>query len=242
MARAVTRTASIIVLAAVVALILRLVITGDYLFYVKPSMLPALILTAVVLAVLAAFAVRDVWSADDGGGHEPGHDHGHGHGEPRAALLLVLPLVALLLIAPAPLGAFSAARVAPVPPAPADPGAFEALPAGDPVELKVVDFVRRATEGGSASLAGRNVRMTGFVTPNPAGGWWLTRMVVGCCAADAYPARIVVRDAPALPADTWVAVTGVWVEGTGSTDGLLIPQMTQSAVDEIPAPANPYER
>lgn len=237
-----SRSVQIIVLAAVTALLLRLVVTGDYLYYVKPGMLAALIATAVLLAGLAVFAVRDAWSDDGDDAHDHGDGHGHDHGEPRAALLLVVPLMAVLLIAPAPLGAFSAARGAPPPPAPAPSEGFPPLPPGDPVEVKVVEFVRRATEGGGDTLAGRTVRMTGFVTPNPDGGWWLTRMIVGCCAADAYPARIAVREPPALPADAWVAVTGTWIEGTGSTDGSLIPQIAQRTIDEIPAPDDPYQR
>lgn len=236
-----SRAVQAILLLSAAALLVRLVVTGEYLFYVKPGMLPALVASAAVLAVLAAFAGRDAW-AEAERGHARDDHAGHGHGEPRAALLLALPLLVVLLIAPAPLGAFSAARGAAPPPAPAPVDGFAPLGPGDPVEVKVVEFVQRATEGGGATLAARRVRMTGFSTPNPEGGWWLTRMVVGCCAADAYPARIAMRGADAPPADQWVAVTGTWVEGTGSADGSLIPGLVVDGLEPIEQPANPYQR
>lgn len=236
-----SRALQAILLLSAAALLARLAVTGEYLFYVKPSMLPALIASALVLLALAVFAGRDAWVAAEDGEADCAHD-GHGHGTPRAALLLAVPLLTVLLIAPAPLGAFSAQRGSPPPPAPAPAGGFEALPAGDPVEVTVSEFVRRATEGGGPTLAGRTVVMTGFATPNPDGGWWLTRMIIACCAADAYPARIAVRGADAPPADAWVAVTGSWVEGTGSDDGLLIPAVDAAGVEPIARPASPYQR
>ncbi len=237
-----SRALQAILLLSAAALLARLAVTGEYLYYVKPSMLPALVASALVLLALAVFAGRDAWAAAEEGPDCDHAGHGHGHGTPRAALLLALPLLTVLLIAPAPLGAFSAQRGSPPPPAPAPAGGFEPLPAGDPVEVTVSEFVRRATEGGGPTLAGRRVVMTGFATPNPDGGWWLTRMVIACCAADAYPARIAVRGADAPPADAWVALTGTWVEGTGSDDGLLIPAVAADAVEPIARPASPYQR
>lgn len=239
-----SRALQAILLLSAAALLARLVVTGEYLFYVKPGMLPALVAAGLVLAALAVLAGRDAWVEAEAGPDDDhaGHGHGHGHGEPKAALLLAVPLLTVLLIAPAPLGAFSAQRGSAPPPAPAPAGGFAPLPAGDPVEVTVSEFVRRATEGGGPTLAGRTVVMTGFATPNPDGGWWLTRMIIACCAADAYPARIAVRGAEAPPADAWVALTGTWVEGTGSDDGLLIPAVDADAVAPIAQPASPYQR
>lgn len=237
-----TRAVQVIVLACATALLLRLVVTDEYLYYVKPSMRIPIILAAVVLGSLAVLTAWDAWRATAGDVHDH-HDHdGHGHGEPRAALLLALPLMAVLLIAPAPLGAFSAARSAQPPPPSLLLGSLDALPPGDPVDLPVSDFIRRATEGDGSSITGRDVRLEGFVTPNPKGGWWLTRMIISCCAADAYAARVAVDGADAPAADTWVRVTGTWVPGSGGDGGLMIPTLAASALEAIPAPANPYQR
>lgn len=242
-----TRAVQVIVLACATALLLRLVVTDEYLYYVKPSMRIPIILAAIVLAALALFAAWDAWRAtgedaiDDGCAHDHGGD-GHAHGEPRAALLLALPLMAVLLIAPAPLGAFSAARSTAPPPPSLLLGSLDALPKTDPVDLPVSDFIRRTTEGDGASVKGRSVRLEGFVTPNPKGGWWLTRMIISCCAADAYPARVAIASTTAPSANAWVRVTGTWVPGSGERGALMIPTLAATGVTPIPAPSNPYQR
>ena len=226
-------------LAAMLGLLLRLLVRGEYVFYVKPSFLPALIAAAVVLVLMTLFVAKDAWVAiDEGEGHDHGdHDgHGHNHGEPRAALLLALPLIIVLTVAPAPLGAFSAARStgSPAPTA----RAFAPLPAGDPVEVGVPDFVARAGSEQGKTLVGRKVRLVGFVTPNPAGAWWLTRFVVSCCAADAISYRVLTRDGPKLEADTWVALTGQWVAAAGTPDGIPTLQVERHTLTQ--PPSNPY--
>ena len=237
-----TRAVQIVLLAAMLGLLLRLLVRGEYVYYVKPGFLPALIGSAIVLTLMIVFVAKDAWVAaghgDDDHDHHHGHDHGedgHGHAEPRAALLLALPLIVVLTVAPAPLGAFSATRsTAGAPPSKQN---FAALPPGDPVTLTVPDFVDRARAGGS-TLAGREVQLTGFVTPNADGPWWLTRFVINCCAADATSYRVVARGGPQLEADTWVSLTGHWVRSAGTPDGIP----TLQVVDYEPAqpPSNPY--
>jgi len=233
----------VIVLAAAAALVVRLVVTDQYLYYVKGGLLPALLAAGLILAAFAFFSFRDAWAATaDEQDADCGHDHGHSHdhGGPLAAWLLILPLMTILIIPPAPLGAFTATRSAIAPAAALEKLDLGPLPAGDPVELAVADFVARTTYGAGDTLAGRTVEMTGFVTPNPDGSWWLTRIGVGCCAADAYGVRILVRDGPDLPANYWLTVTGSWVEGTGTIPG-EIPEMTFDGYVPAEPPINPYE-
>ncbi len=235
-----TRAVQIILLAAMLGVLLRLLVRGEYVYYVKPSLLPALIASAVVLALMIVFVAKDSWTAadeeHDHAGHDHGPDGGHAHAEPRAALLLALPLIVVLTVAPAPLGAFSATRgsggTAPV------SRSFAPLPAGDPVELAVPDFVDRARSDGGSTLIGREVRLVGFVTPNPDGPWWLTRFVVSCCAADATAYRVLTRDGPPLTADTWVSLTGRWVEADGAPDGIPTLQVVEHELAQ--PPSNPY--
>jgi uncharacterized repeat protein (TIGR03943 family) len=234
----VTRTVQIVLLAAMLGLLLRLLVRGEYVYYVKPGLLPALIGSAIVLTLMIVFVAKDAWAAAD---HDHDHAHDdhapddHAHGEPRAALLLALPLIVVLTVAPAPLGAFSATRSTAG--TTATNRTFAPLPPGDPVELAVPDFVDRARASGD-TLAGREVRLVGFVTPNPNGPWWLTRFVVNCCAADATSYRVVARGGPQLEADTWVSLTGHWVRSAGTPDGIP----TLQVVDYEPAqpPSNPY--
>lgn len=210
-------------------MVLRLAVGDQFLFYVAEAMRPWLVLAAVVLVVLGGFGLWDAYARSDHGGSEGG---------PRIAYLLLLPVLAVYLVAPAALGAFSAERSAPAtPPATAD---LPALPR-DPAEITLREYVIRAVWDAGRTLRGREVRLTGFVTPNPAGGWWLSRMSMACCAADAQASRITVVGAADLPADTWVTVTGRWVEGGGLADANAVPLLEPIDVTVVSRPRNPYE-
>ena len=173
------------------------------------------------------------------GPHEHDDGHGHGHG-PRAAWLLLLPVLAIFLIAPPALGAYAAARDTTNAIQPREAKA-PPLPPGDPAEISVSDYVGRAVWDEGRSLEGRTVQMTGFVTPNPAGGWWLTRLALSCCAADAIASKVQAMDTPDLPENTWVTVTGEWVPGGGTKSDTAIPLLKVADVVEVPQPKNPYE-
>ena len=179
---------------------------------------------------------------EDGRGH--GHGHGHGAAGPRIAWLLTLPALALLLFPPPALGSYSAEREA-AQRAAQGVGAFPALPAGDPVELTLGAFGSRAIYDSGHSLKGRTVRMTGFVTHGDDGTWYLTRLSVTCCAADATTSKVEVRGAAdgAPPVDTWVTVTGTWhPEGELGTDSAWPPVVDAGTVRRVRQPADPYEK
>ncbi|MFF7935431.1 TIGR03943 family putative permease subunit [Streptomyces sp. NPDC007940] len=192
----------------------------------------------------------DVRSGSHGHGHgndqgdDPDHGHAHAGAGPRIAWLLTLPALALLLFPPPALGSYSAEREA-AQRAAQGVGTFPALPAGDPVELTLGEFASRAIYDSGRSLKGRTVRMTGFVTHGDEGTWYLTRLSVTCCAADATTSKVEVRGAPdgAPPVDTWVTVTGTWhPKGALGTDGAWPPVVDASAVRRVTEPADPYEK
>lgn len=240
------RDVQAVILILVGGAILRISIGDTYLNYVKEGMRPWLIASGVVLAVLGILALIDVIrggrAADEATPHdEPNeHDgHGHAHG-PRAAWLLLLPVLAIFLVAPPALGAYAAARDTTNAIQPREAKA-PPLPPGDPVEVTVSDYVGRAVWDEGRSLAGRNVEITGFVTPNPDGGWWLTRLALSCCAADAIASKIQAVDAQDLPANTWVTITGTWIPGGGTKSDTAIPLVQVTDLVEVPQPKNPYE-
>ncbi|GAA3154406.1 TIGR03943 family protein [Streptomyces rameus] len=152
-----------------------------------------------------------------GQGDAHGHDHGqgdaHGHdhtGTPRIAWLLFLPAFSLLCYAPPALGAYTAARANNKPVA-VQKKEFAPLPGTSPVPLTLTDFTRRVQQDRSRAVQGRTVRLTGFVTPaGDDGGWYLTRIIFSCCAADSQTVKVRVYGREAPPADTWLAVTGTW--------------------------------
>ncbi len=231
-----------------------------YLRYVKEGLRPFLIAAGACLLLLGLIgavldgvlrrqadtsAVRQLATdhvpegeLPTGGDHDHGHDHQRG---PRVAWLLCLPVFAIFLIAPDPLGAFAASRdrgtVAP----PGDSG-FSALPAGNPLRLTLSEFAVRAVWDKSESLKGRTVLLTGFVTPHATTeAWYLTRIVLSCCAADGTPIKIEVRGAESLPADTWVEVTGTWIPTGQEPSESVIPVISAQTVRKISPPKQTYE-
>jgi uncharacterized repeat protein (TIGR03943 family) len=178
-------------------------------------------------------------------GSDPAHDdgHGHGHSGPRVAWLLVVPVFAIFLIGPPALGSYAASRGGT---SVAKQSDYAPLPAGDPVTLPVLDYASRAVWDRGASLADRRVRLTGFVSPRPGGGVYLTRMILTCCAADGRPVKVGLSgDVPGrLPADTWIEVTGRYDPRVDKdrANNESIPYLRAESIREVTQPTQPYEQ
>ncbi|MFF4399525.1 TIGR03943 family putative permease subunit [Streptomyces sp. NPDC001480] len=210
--------------------------TDLYLRYVKEGLRLPLIASGalLLLAGVAGAAAREE-------GRDHGHAHGHDHSAaPRIAWLLFLPALSLLLFAPPALGAYTASRADG---SPVRAGKrFDPLPdTPSPLPMTLTDFTTRVRQDPRQDIRGRSVRMTGFVTPaGQGGGWYLTRIIFTCCAADSQSVKVRVYGAPALPANTWVAVTGTWhphgTLGTGSAPAAL----DAHRVQRVPQPVNAY--
>ncbi|MEV6115302.1 TIGR03943 family protein [Streptomyces sp. NPDC052109] len=182
--------------------------TDTYLRYVKAGLRPPLIVSGVVLLLLglAAAAVRGEPRHAAHDDHEHGHDHS---GAPRIAWLLFLPATSLLFYAPPALGAYTAARsnTKPV----AVQKRFAPLPSTSPLPLTLTEFTERVQQDPSRAVKDRIVQLTGFVTPaEDHVGWYLTRIIFTCCAADSQTVKIRVYGSAAPPENTWLAVTGTW--------------------------------
>ncbi len=235
------------------AAVLRISLFSDlYLRYVQTGLRPYLIASGMLLGLLglvtagmATHAARDGALSADGDAHpdEDAHDHGHSHpGGPRFAWLLTLPAAALLLFPPPALGSYSAARED-AQHAAEGVGAFPALPAGDPVDLSVAAFSSRAIYDSGHSLKGRTVRLTGFVAHADDGIWYVTRLLVSCCAADATTSKVQVRGADAPETDTWVTVTGTWhPKGRLGSSAAWPPLLDARTVRQVAEPSDPYEK
>lgn len=239
-----------VLLVLVGGVLIKIVLDGTYLRYVAPWSAPALLLAGVVMVGLAAVAiVHDLRGAVDGdaAGCAPGHEHG----SPRSAWLMMLPVLAILLVAPPALGsgALVDGRARAV-----DTTAVEAapLPAGPAPALAVVDFVSRAAAeppGVAGPLWGRDVTLTGFLAPGSSPGRPdLARWVISCCAADASAVRVHLAapdgllpvPVPGGP-DRWVAVRGRLVPGTGTAADGHVPTLTVAESLPVAPPVQVYE-
>ncbi|MER5539413.1 TIGR03943 family putative permease subunit [Streptomyces mirabilis] len=218
--------------------------------FVKEGMRPMLVASGVLLLVLG---VAEAWShqkpADEDGHEDADADadadrhvdaHGHDHSTvPRIAWLLFLPALSLLFYAPPALGAYTAAREAPK--AVTEQRYFDPLPATSPVPLTLTQFTSRVQQDHKRDIGGRSVRMTGFVTPDKgADGWYLTRIIFTCCAADAQSVKVRIHGAAALPADTWVTVTGTWHPGGTLGTSSAPAALDARTVKKVAKPVNAY--
>ncbi len=217
--------------------VLKASLSDLYLRYVKEGLRPFLIAAG---ALLVAAAVLTLWY--DLRGRADAHGHHH---EPKVGWLLLLPVLGLLLVAPPALGSYAAGQAGTVLTAPAGESDYPALPPGDPVDLGMLDYASRAVFDEGRSLTGRNLRLTGFLTPGPDGEPMLARMVMSCCAADGRPIKVALSgDAPAaVPADTWVQVVGAWTDRTAvdPVNKAEVPYLEVRSWQEIPAPKQQYE-
>ena len=239
-----------------------------YLRYVQAALRPYLVISGALLMLLGVVAavrgmrqrddeehgehgeeVEEVEEGDEEEEHDHGHSHSHSHspshGGPRIAWLLTLPALALLLFPPPALGSYSASREE-AQRAAQGVGTFPALSAGSPLEISVAQYSSRAIYDTGHSLKGRTLRMTGFVTHGSHGTWYLTRLLVTCCAADATISKVEIRgDASdgAPQTDSWVTVTGTWVpKGKLGTDGAWPPVLKATVVKQVKEPADPYDK
>jgi putative membrane protein len=148
----------------------------------------------------------------------------------------------LILVAPPALGSYSATRTGT---ALQEPLAYPSLPATDPLPLGVVDYAGRAVYDHGRSLAGRKVRLTGFVALDHDGTPYLVRMALNCCAADAQPVKIGLtgRIPPVLRPDAWLTVTGVYTPRTARdpVNNGPIPFLEVTEARPAPTPRDPYD-
>ena len=250
------REAQSVLLLLVGGAVLRISLSDVYLRYVKEGLRPFLIVAGTLLVVIAvATLVRELFSknaavvvpAGDERDHADHDDDGHGHGHhgPRVAWLLVLPVFATFLIAPPALGSYAANRggtaVLKQP-----TSEFAPLPKTDPAEISVVEYFTRAVWDKGASMKDRDVKLTGFISPRPDGGVYLTRIMLSCCAADGRPIKVGLSgdQAAGLKADTWVEVVGRYDPKTDkdAASQQQIPYLTVGSVTPIKAPKQPYEQ
>ncbi|MFE5814031.1 TIGR03943 family putative permease subunit [Streptomyces sp. NPDC056479] len=214
--------------------------TDLYLRYVKQGLRP-LVLAAG--AVLIAAAVATVWyERKRARRQDPDSARDHVHPEPRVSWLLILPLLALILVAPPALGSYSATRTGT---ALQEPLAYPRLPSADPLRLSVVDYAGRAVYDHGRTLQGRRVQLTGFLALDRDGTPYLVRMALNCCAADAQPVKVALTGQvpPVLQPDTWLRITGTYTprRRKDPVNGGPIPFVEVTRAEPVAEPTDPYD-
>ncbi|NHC23897.1 TIGR03943 family protein [Nocardioides sp. IC4_145] len=230
-----------LLLALLAVVLVRLSVTGEHLRYVADWMRWPLLASAVLLLAAAA---GPLVAAVRGGAHDRGddhvhkHDHEHGHGVPLVTWLLVLPALVAVVVDPPELGSYLAERRAGDTTMVAEPDEVTVLDGSQLAAVPLDEFIWRAQEGG-ATLEGQPVTLTGFVSYGGDRSWFVTRMAISCCAADAAAYRVQV-EGPERPArDQWVEVDGTYVVGSG-TAADTAPSIAVTEVRPVAAPEQTY--
>jgi uncharacterized repeat protein (TIGR03943 family) len=240
------RDAQAALLVLVGGTLLKIGITGTYQRYVKPGNLPLVLAGGAVLVVVAAATIWQLLRPRRQLGAHAAHDDDavHTHSEPRVGWLLLVPALAILVLAPPALGSFQASRSGTALTAPADSD-FPPLPDGVPVRISVLDYASRAVFDHGKSLTGRRITLSGFIIAGAGGTPYLARMVITCCAADARPVKVgLAGNVPAnLKPDAWIEVDGGYTRRTDQdpVNGQTIPYIEVTAVRSIPTPSSQYE-
>lgn len=232
-----TRPTQGLLMAFLGAVLVRLGLTDAYLRYVTDWMRWPILASGVLLIGLALGLI--VSERSENPEEEPDRSDEHGHGVPLVTWLLVLPGIVMFTISPPELGSFLAERRAGQAQEVAEPASLSDLESGNVVEVALSEFIWRAQEGG-ATLEGQPVSLTGFVSYDGETGWFVTRMAIGCCAADAVGYQVEVAGAERPARDQWVEVVGVYESGTG-VDGARPPVIRAESVTNTEAPAQTYE-
>lgn len=220
------RATQAIVVTLLGATVLRLALFGDYLDYVRPwTRIPLLVCGALLLGSSVITALR-----------RPRDDSSD---RPRVAWLLAVPVFVVFVIHPPELGAYVAEHQSDQVPANkhlATPQVTE----GKPTRLGIFEFTEVAAYSPDF-LRKTRVDLTGFVSYGDDGTWYITRLSITCCAADAVSSRVQVVGAPAPPRNTWIDLVGVWVDPHVKDTSKVKPQVTAQVLRTIDKPKDPYE-
>ncbi|KND34021.1 TIGR03943 family putative permease subunit [Streptomyces acidiscabies] len=208
--------------------------TDLYLRYVKAGLQPLLLAAGVVLIVAAAAT----WWYER---KQAQSEESHAHREPRISWLLVLPLLALILVAPPALGSYSATRTGT---ALQEPVVYGKIPATGPLKLALVDYAGRAIYD-NKNIKGREIQIAGFLALGKDGTPYLVRMALSCCAADAQPVKVALTGniPPVLQPDTWLLITGTYSpkRRADPVNGGPIPFIQVTRAAPVAEPRDPYD-
>jgi uncharacterized repeat protein (TIGR03943 family) len=165
--------------------------------------------------------------------------------EAAGLFALILPVLAVVLVPRAELGAQAASRKA-------SSRAFsveqlkearQAEPAesGEFASESLIDVAGATADPAyarTANLGERSrVRLLGFAaSPDPAGSFELIRFLISCCAADAIPVRVPVEtgDLGIPTADVWLTVVGTLRMRNGKF------RVVADSIVSAPQPSDPY--
>jgi uncharacterized repeat protein (TIGR03943 family) len=218
------------------------VISHQLSWYINPRFTALTLIGILFLGVLVYRLVPEMK-----GSFAPEHEDYDHTAPPVNLLIMLIPLLVGILIPARPLGSAAVSTKGPITSAPlinSKTGNQESLV---PVEKRDIgDWVFLfAMEDNLDPYMGQEASVIGFVYQDkqlPAGQFFVSRIVLTCCAADGIAFTMIVDwpRAASLKPDTWVQVTGPVGKAHFADDPQAVPLIHATTVEIVPQPDNPY--
>jgi uncharacterized repeat protein (TIGR03943 family) len=218
------------------------VLSNQLSWYIHPRFATLTYIGILFLGVLVYRLVREMK-----GSFAPDR-HDHNHTAPSVNLLIMLiPLLVGILIPARPLGAATVSTKGPITASPIISSKADNQARLVPAEKRtIVGWVTLfAFEENLDQYMDEEASVIGFVYKDerlPEGQFFVSRIVLSCCAADGYAFSMMVDwpEAAALRPDTWVWVTGSVSKAYFADDPQAVPLIRAERVVTVPQPEDPY--
>jgi uncharacterized repeat protein (TIGR03943 family) len=218
------------------------VISNQLSWYIHPRFAALTLIGILFLGVLVYRLIMDM----KGSFAPDSHDHEH-TAAPVNLVIMLIPLLVGVLIPAHPLGSATVSTKGPIASAPIISSESESQERLVPAEERdIVGWVTLfAFEDNLDPFMGEQASVIGFVYFDerlPNGQFFVSRIVLSCCAADGYAFTMIVEwpNSFSLKQDTWVRVTGPVSKGYFADDPQAIPLIRAHRVEIVPQPDNPY--
>jgi len=221
------------------------VINNQLSWYINPRFITLTYIGILFLGVLVYRLVMEMKGSFAPDEHDE-HDHDH---TPNLVnlLIMLIPLVVGILIPARPLGSATVSAKGLNNSSPLISSQAESLQLVVASEKR--DILGWVTlfdmEDNVDPFMGEQASVIGFVYFDerlPNGQFFVSRIILSCCAADGYAVGMLVDwpQAATLEKDTWVRVTGPVEKGYIADEPLAIPLIRAEIVEIVPQPDQPY--
>jgi putative membrane protein len=218
------------------------IVTNQLSWYINPRFATLTLLGILFLGVLVYRLVLEMK-----GTFAPEHEEYDHTAPPLNLLIMLIPLLVGILIPARPLGSATVATKGPIASAPVISSKVDNQELVVPAEKRnIIGWVTLfATVENIDPYMGEEASVIGFVSFDerlPQGQFFVSRIVLSCCAADGYAFSMIVDspDAVSLQPDTWVRVMGPVGKGYFADDPQAVPLIRAKLVEIVPQPDDPY--
>jgi putative membrane protein len=221
------------------------VVSNQLSWYINPRFVTLTQIGILFLGVLVYRLIRDMEGSFAPQEHDE-HDHDH-TSAPVNLLIMLIPLLVGILIPARPLGSATVSTKGLTTSSPiinSQSGNSQLVLL--PEERTIVGWVTLFYyEEDIDQYIGEQASVIGFVYFDedlPNGQFFVSRIILSCCAADGYAVAMIVDwpNAASLKQDTWVRVTGPVEKALFADDPQVLPLIRAEMVEIVPQPDQPY--